>query len=40
MKKLIVKPNDEGKYIVTLFGTKYEIVLEGPKKEEKKTKNK
>lgn len=38
MEKLIVKPNKEGKYLVTLFGTTYEIVLEEVKEEKKKEK--
>lgn len=39
MEKLIIKPNENGKYIVKLFGTEYEIIIEG-KTEEKKDKNK
>lgn len=33
-----VKPNKDGKIFITLYGTKYEIVIEKPKEETKKEK--
>lgn len=31
-----VKPNDKGEYFITLYGTKYQIVLEETPKKDKK----
>lgn len=39
MAKIIVKPDKDGKLYITLYGTKYEIVIEN-EKEKTKEKNK
>lgn len=39
MEKLIVKPNKEGKYVISLYGRDYEIVLVDEKTIEKENKN-
>ena len=36
MNIIKVKPNEEGKLIIKLYGTTYEIVVEEPTKEEPK----
>lgn len=32
-----IEPNSEGKYFITLYGTRYEIVLKKPKSKPTKT---
>jgi len=32
MEKIVVTPDKDGKYIIKLFGTEYEIVISKPEK--------
>lgn len=39
MDKIMVKPDKDGKYVITLYGKSYEIVLVDEKTLEKENKN-
>lgn len=39
MTKVIAKPDKDGKLYITLYGTKYEVVIEEEKEKPKETKS-